>query len=160
VTSAADVPLTVAAVVFSDPVRTEKVVVIAAPPARVWDVMSDVERWPEWTASVTSVRRLDDGPFRVGSRARIRQPRLPPATWTVTELVVGQTFTWVAAGPGFRSIGSHSVRPEGSGSVATLTLDQAGPLGVLVARLTAGLADRYLTLESEGLRKRAEQHGE
>lgn len=135
----------------------EKVVKISAPTARVWDVISDVERWPEWTASVTSVRRLDEGPLRVRSRARIQQPRLPPVTWTVTEVLPGESFTWVASAPGVRTTATHRVRPDASGSVVTLMLDQAGPVGALFGRLTAGLTRRYLAMEAAGLRARAEQ---
>jgi uncharacterized membrane protein len=137
-------------------VHADKVVAIAAPTSRVWDVICDVERWPEWTASVTSVRRLDEGPLRVGSRVLIRQPRLPTTTWTVTELVAGESFAWIASGPGFTTTASHRVRPEASGSVVTLALDQTGAIGALVGRLTARLTRRYLTLEAEGLRARVQ----
>src|SRR5579884_3082507 len=57
---------------------------IDAPAELVWAEMSDVERWPESTRSISSVRRLDRGPFGLGSRARVKQPRFTPLVWTVT----------------------------------------------------------------------------
>jgi uncharacterized membrane protein len=134
----------------------ESSVVIQAPPARVWEVFSDVQRWPEWTETIDSVERLDDGPIQVGARTRIRQPKLPVAVWTVTELVEGEYFEWVSRGPGIRTTGGHRVVATPAGTVATSTIVQEGPLGRLFGRLLANLTNRYLALEGEGLRKRCE----
>jgi uncharacterized membrane protein len=136
--------------------RFESSVVIQAPPARVWEVFSDVQRWPEWTETIDSVERLDDGPIQVGARTRIRQPKLPVAVWTVTELVEGEYFEWVSRGPGIRTTGGHRVVATPAGTVATSTIVQEGPLGRLFGRLLANLTNRYLALEGEGLRKRCE----
>ncbi len=129
---------------------------IAATPQRVWSVMCDVARWHEWTASVTRVRVLGDGPLREGRRALVRQPRLPPAMWTVTELVEGKRFTWVSRAPGIRVTARHVVEPAGSGTRATLSIHYGGLLGPLLARLTRGINARYIALEAEGLRRRSE----
>ena len=137
--------------------RCESAVTLDAPAQRVWEVFSDVERWPEWTESVTSVERLDAGPLRIGSRTRIKQPRLPVAVWEVTELVEGEYFTWVSTGPGVRTTGGHRVETTSAGTVvATSTVDQEGPLGPLFGRLLKKLTDRYLAIEGAGLKARSE----
>ena len=129
---------------------------IQATPDRVWSVMRDVERWPEWTRTIRSVTRLEGGPFDIGSRARIRQPKLLPAVWRVTELEEGRGFTWVARSPGVRVKARHRVEPTATGTRATLSLDFSGPLAPLVARLTRGLNERYLAIEAKGLKERSE----
>ena len=135
--------------------RYETSVEIAAPPEMVWAVLADVERWPEWTESMTSVRRLDDGELRVGSEARIAQPRLRPATWRVTDLEAGSHFTWESRAPGVRSVAGHSVVRLGERrSRVSLTLDQTGPTATLVRAFAAGLVRRYLAVEAAGLERR------
>ncbi|GIH22215.1 hypothetical protein Aph01nite_05250 [Acrocarpospora phusangensis] len=138
--------------------RFESTVFIDASPQRVWEVFSDVESWPEWTGTVDSVELLDPGPLRVGSRARIKQPKLPIADWRVTELVEGRSFTWVSTGPGLRVTGGHHVEPAGTGTLARATIDQQGLLGSLTGRVLANLINRYLRMEGEGLKARSERN--
>ena len=45
---------------------TDSAIDIDASATLVWDVFSDVERWPEWTASVTSLKALDGPGLAVG----------------------------------------------------------------------------------------------
>lgn len=129
---------------------------IAAPTATVWAVMSDVEKWHEWTASIARVERLDGGPFTVGSRARVFQPKLPPAVWQVTRLDPGRGFTWVSRAPGALVTGDHDVAPSGTGSRARLAIRYEGPVGRIVGWIFAGITRRYVTMESEGLKRRTE----
>ena len=129
---------------------------IAALPARVWDVMSDVERWHEWTPSITRIRRLSGGPFAVGSRAVVRQPKFPPAVWKVTDLQPGREFTWVSTAPGLRVAGIHRVEPAGGGAHATLDVEIGGLFGGMWARLTGALTERYIAMEAAGLKARSE----
>lgn len=129
---------------------------ISAPPERVWQVMSDTDRWHEWTASVTSITSLSGGSFAVGSRAVIRQPKFPPALWTITAIEPGRSFTWVSRAPGVKVMAHHFVELTPHGSRATLSLEYFGFLGGLLGRLTAAITERYLTMEARGLKQRSE----
>jgi uncharacterized membrane protein len=132
------------------------VVHIEAPPDEVVAVLFDVERWPEWTSTMTRVRRLDPGPLTVGSAARVRQPKLPPARWQVTELDAERSFNWSTRGPGLKLEAEHLVERDLAGSRVTLSFRFSGLLAPLVVRFYGSLCRRYIAIEAEGLRKRCE----
>ena len=134
----------------------EQIIDVAAPPARVWEIMTDIERWHEWTPSISSIERLDSGPFGLGSRARVRQPRLQPALFEVTGFEPGRSFTWAARSGGIAALAVHEVMPTTDASRVKLVLNLEGwpllALGWWVRRLSV----RYMTMEAEGLKRRAE----
>ena len=132
---------------------------VAAPPGTVWAVMADVERWHEWTASISSIELLDGRPLGVGSRAKVRQPRFPPAVWEVTAFEPGRGFTWQSRGPWALVTGHHYVEPTPTGSRARLAIHFEGVVAKLVARLTWTRTLEYVQLEAAGLKRRAEGHG-
>ena len=134
---------------------TQERIEIDAPPERVWPVMADVERWNEWTPSITSIQLLG-GPMGPGARALVRQPKLPPVVWRVTSWDPGRSFEWEARSPGSHVVGFHRVEPRGQGSLATLGVIQSGPVGWLVGKMIAGLTRSYVAMEAAGLKKRAE----
>jgi hypothetical protein len=123
----------------------------------VWATLMDVERWSEWTRTVDSIERLDTGAFGIGSRARIRQPRIPVAIWTVTEFEPGRSFTWISEAVGIRSVATHRLEPRGAGTVTlTLGLVQTGWLAWLVRSRAEKTAREYLAIEAQGLKRRCE----
>jgi uncharacterized membrane protein len=131
---------------------------IDAPASLVWEVFSDVERWPEWTASVNRLTALDGPGLTIGARFEIVQPRMPKLVWTVTEVDPGTAWTWEQRSPGGRTIARHQVLPQPvGGTLVRQQLDQGGPLGALVGRLMRRMTVRYLDLEAQGLKARSEE---
>ena len=129
---------------------------IAAAQERVWQVITDVESWPQWTTSMTTVKRLDDGPLRVGSRARIKQPGLPNLVWQVTDISDGDEFTWVTRTPGVDTTATHRVEETPGGVRLTLTVAWTGIFAGAVAAMAGKRTRGYLALETAGAKARAE----
>jgi len=130
------------------------VIEIQAPPSRVWAALLDVERWPEWTTSVTSARRMDLGALTLGSRTRICQPRLRTAVWKVTSIDEARhSFAWDTRILGARILAVHKVEKQGVGSRVTLSLFFSGILGGIISRLFRDLNRDYLEREATGLKR-------
>jgi uncharacterized membrane protein len=136
---------------------TDSSVEIDAPADVVWDVFSDVERWPEWTDSVDRLVALDGPELAMGRRFEIQQPKLPLLVWTVSEVEPGRTWTWEQRTPGNRTSATHWVDPlEDDRTRVRQRIDQRGPLGVLVGLVLRRLTQRYLEMEGVGLKAQSE----
>src|SRR5215470_3304769 len=133
-------------------------ITIDAPIEVVWSVFTDVERWPTWASSFTSVE-LVDGPMRLGAKARIRQPWLPTVVWKVTEWEPGRSWTWTTTSPGARTEASHVLTRVGGRTVAEQSISSSGPIGRLAAFVWRSLTRRYLAIEATGLKQRSEHVG-
>lgn len=133
---------------------------IDAAPDVVFAVMTDVERWPEWTPTVTRVERLGDAgtPLALGHRLRIVQPKVPPAEWTVTALEQDRGFRFVARSPGATVEADHWAEPTGAGrSRVNLSVTFTGVLGRVIGWLMRDLNNRYIAQEAAGLKRRSEE---
>jgi uncharacterized membrane protein len=131
-------------------------ITIDAPIEVVWSVFTDVERWPTWASSFTSVE-LVDGPMRLGAKARIRQPRLPTVVWEVTKWEPGQSWTWTATSFGACTEASHVLSRVSERTNAEQSITWSGPIGRLAAFVWRSLTRRYLAIEAAGLKQRSEQ---
>jgi uncharacterized membrane protein len=137
---------------------TEDSVEIDAPAPLVWEVFSDVERWPEWTASVTSLTALDGPGLAVGKRFAIKQPRMGRLVWRVTEIRPGSSWTWEQRAPAALARASHDVIAQPGGrTLVRQRIEQTGVFGALVGRLMITMTKRYLDMEAQGLKARSEQ---
>lgn len=134
----------------------ERSIDIAADPAIVWNVFADVERWHEWTASIKSVTRLDDGPFGAGSRARVLQPLIQPAIFEVTEFNPGKNFIWTTRNGGISAVANHMVEAIPGGTRVTISLTFSGFPLLFLGPWVRWLTNRYFRMETEGLKRRSE----
>ena len=79
------------------------------------------------------------------------------AIWKVTEMVPGRRFTWRSGLPAMRVFATHAIALTATGSKVTLLLHYRGLLGKVLARMTRGVARRYLEFEANGLKERSER---
>ncbi|OHV37660.1 MULTISPECIES: SRPBCC family protein [Pseudofrankia] len=158
---------------------------IAASAAKVWAVLRDVERWPEWTPTVSQVLRVESAPEYVpgadgpageltkGDVVSIKQPKLPTLTWTIVDWIPARSFTWASSSGGVRTVADHRIEdapdaPDAEsetprigaaelGVTVTLSIRQSGPLASVVGLLTARQTRRYVDTEAQSLKARCEQ---
>ena len=91
---------------------------IDAPPAKVWELVSDFRRMPQWSPQCRWMRRF--GPLRPGTRTlnfNRRNRLFWPTTSTVVEVVPEQKLSFRVDTN--RTIWSYELEPHGDGTRLT-----------------------------------------
>lgn len=136
--------------------RHEVTTTVDAPAELVWRTVKDVEKWPEWTPTMTEIN-LQGGDLHRGGSAIVRQPKQPARTWTVTELTEGRSFTWISTGRGLRMSADHVVSEEGGRTTVLLSFSMAGPLAPLASLLAGKLVRQAIATEAASLKSWCER---
>jgi uncharacterized membrane protein len=137
--------------------RFETAIDIDAPQQRVWDVLSDLEAWPQRLETVENLRLVTPAPIAIGSRVRLKQPKLSEGTWDVTIWDAPSYFEWTQKTAPITIVAGHRVEALGeSRARLTLTLDMRGLLAPIMGPFYRKLTTRYLNLEAQGMKRAAE----
>ena len=135
----------------------EQSIDIDARQQRVWEVLSDIEAWPQRIETVDVVELLTPAPVGEGSCVRLKQPKLPEGTWEVTVWDAPSYFEFRQQSGGITNVAGHRVEPLEEGrSRLTLTLEMRGLLVPVVAVFFKGLTNNYMTVEAQGVKRAAE----
>jgi uncharacterized membrane protein len=135
----------------------EQSIDIDARQQRVWEVLSDLEAWPQRIETVDLVELLTPAPVGQGSSVRLKQPKLPEGTWEVTVWDAPSYFEFRQKSGGVTNVAGHRVEALEEGrSRLTLTLDMRGLLVPVVALFYKGLTNRYMTIEAQGMKRASE----
>ncbi len=130
---------------------------IAAAPTRIWPVIADVMKWPEWLPTMTSVSSLSSSALAIGNQYKVVQPGFRPTLWTVVGYEPLRTFAWEAHWVGARAIATHSIKSTSrASSEVVLSVNFSGPLSLLASTLAGRRIEKYLVLEVNSLKQKIE----
>jgi uncharacterized protein YndB with AHSA1/START domain len=131
---------------------------VDAPPERVFDLLAQPERTPQWSPNVIAVRRTSEGPIAVGSTTEVvvkvlgtRQRAAGRCTvFEPPRRLVIESVTDLGA----KSRSETELSPEGNGTRLRATLDYTVPGGGLGRALDRLVAERQTRQDFEqGLRR-------
>ena len=130
---------------------------VTATPQRIWPVIADVVKWPEWLPTMTSVEGLSSSALAIGNQYKVVQPGFRPTLWTVVEYEPLRAFAWEARWIGARAIATHSINSTSADSCeVVLKVYFSGPLSFIASTLAGRRIEEYLALEVNSLKQKIE----
>jgi uncharacterized protein YndB with AHSA1/START domain len=113
---------------------------IDAPPARVWQIVSDQRRMNEWSPETFRQKFFGDE-VGVGTRSlnlNKRKGFFWPTASRITEFVPEKRLAFRVYGPG--DVWSYDLEPNGAGTTVTERRELLGGRRTLISKITAALA--------------------
>jgi len=127
----------------------------SAPPERVWQVWSDVNRWPEWNPDMKASHI--DGPLKLGATGNIDTRSGGKHDVVVTQFEQGRSFELESTAlPGTRMGIRAAIAPSGSGSRITQGFEPRGLLAPIVGPMMGGAILKTFNSVLNGLKTRVE----
>ncbi|HET7419998.1 MAG TPA: SRPBCC family protein [Candidatus Dormibacteraeota bacterium] len=127
----------------------------SAPPDRVWQVWSDVDRWPEWNPDMKASRI--EGPLRLGATGNIDTRSGGKHDVVVTHFEQGRSFELESTAlPGTKMAIRATIAPSGSGSRITQGFEPRGVLAPIVGPMMGGQILKTFNAVLGGLKTKVE----
>jgi len=139
--------------------KVEHNTVIAAAPAKLFDVVTDAKRLEDWVTIHEALVEAPPGPLKAGSQLTQELKlagRCFTVHWTVVESERPKRVVWKGRGPLHSEASvTYELEPDGDGTHFSYTNDYhlpGGPLGRVAGPLVARVTKRELQASLEKLR--------
>jgi uncharacterized protein YndB with AHSA1/START domain len=136
------------------PVTAAGETVIDAPPEAVWDVLTAVERWPQWNPEVKSV--AIDGDFAEGATFRWKAGSSKLVS-TVQSAERGRVAAWTGRTMGIKAVHVYRFEPTDGGTRVSTEESFDGLVAKVLRRPLKKTLDTALKSGLEHLKKEAER---
>jgi len=126
-----------------------------APPATVWRVWSDVNRWPEWNPDMNESRL--DGPLKLGATGMINTKSGGKHDVVVTHFQDGRSFELESTAlPGTKMAIRATIAPSGAGTRISQGFEPRGLLAPLLGPMMSGQILKTFNAVLDGLKRKVE----
>lgn len=128
---------------------------IDAPAAKVWAVLVDTAKWPEWDPSCDKI----EGQVALGNKVKAFSKLSPGRAFPVkvTELVPNERMTWSGGMPLglFKGERTFVLREDGDRTVFTVREEFSGPMLRLIGKSIPNMTEAFEEFAA-GLKRRVE----
>ena len=127
----------------------------AAPPERIWALLTDAARYPSWNPAVLSI----DGRIAAGEKIALRAAVNPKRTFTlrVGDVQANRGMVWSSGMPLglFRGVRTFRLQPDGERTRFSMEEVYSGPMAPMITRAIPDQTESFAQF-GDGLKSAAE----